>query len=619
MRVSRLQISNYNCIADADINFDKLPSVVMIVGRLRSAGASSNGSGKSTILNALCWATFGKELSRDKARSAAKVIMRGESSCQVTVTYTMDDGSKFEITRTRRRSGATVVTIDGITTSTATGGQEIIDKRLGFSYDLFTRTVVFGGDLSSFCRMTPAARMKTLEGLLGIEHFLVASDLAKEHVSEVNDRFVELSNQYADTVSAYRTSRNDFRGTVQALADKRIEHETALQSAMDELAKAVDAVEVAERKLGRLRSKANKRKEAYERDLARWQKSLSDLESVIADKVEFRASARSEWKSAEAELTRVEHEIEELEGAKPPAVCPTCRRPWPQDDSVPDTSKLHAEKRRLSPVVSDRKKAFDNLDDECVALKEERDALRNSRPTSPEERPDIEAAVDDLTEAEADLRAVMREIENQRAFDFQKPYRDSFHQSLRDLRQAKSRLHEGEAERTALARRIEALRYWQTGFGRDGIPSLLLESAAPTLNEIVKPLADELTDGAYTITFSSDKVGGRFVFSINASNSEGGQSHEDLSKGEATRVDLCVLFAIRKLMQDKASIRFEQVFIDELFDGLDDRGIELAAKLLRSKDIAHQVVFISHDEALQEAADATIMVEKVNGVSKVKQ
>lgn len=56
----------------------------------------------------------------------------------------------------------------------------------------------------------------------------------------------------------------------------------------------------------------------------------------------------------------------------------------------------------------------------------------------------------------------------------------------------------------------------------------------------------------------------------------------------------------------------------ELFDGMDEQGMEYAARLLRSKKLAKQIVFISHHHVLQDAADAMIVIEKKNGVARIR-
>lgn len=616
MRISRISINDFNCIASGVIDFDAMPQVVMIGGRTSSAGASSNGSGKSSVLNAVCWATFGKEMPRARPRGADRVIREGCRSCSVEVVYTLDDGSVFRVRRVRRASGGMVVEIGGKPTSTASGAQDIIDGTLGFSYSLFTRTVLFGGDVSSFCTMTPAERMKAMESLLGIDHYLRASDEAKSAASEISGRIESMDTLAYARATRYESARRDAQDVLSALVSAHVSHSRDMHECEELVRDALLALESAADEYGSVRSEAVSREQEYTEAISAWEASGKALQDRY---VEARVSvdeATSRRRRIDADISDVEDEIAEIEGPKRPDTCPTCKRPWPQDGPAPDTSRQHGRLRSLrearETAVRDRKSAGVSLRAAHSDIK----AHRAAKPKRSGSGRTVEELLDKVSMAEAELNAAVRRCGVQRAFDFGSDLRDRLNAALLATHAARSDINKGERRRQGLVRDRSVMEFWRDAFGRDGIPARLLSESAPALNYLIHPIADILTRGAYTVTFSTD-AGARSNFQINASNIEGGSTHADLSKGESARVDLCVLFAIRQFMQDRACLRFEQVFIDELADGLDEEGVELFSKLMRSGHVGKQVFFISHDSQLQEAADRTIWVEKRGGVSRI--
>lgn len=615
MRINRVIIENFGIVGNADINFDECPSLTMLGGRVRTGGASSNGAGKSTVFNAIAWATYGREL---RKRAARKVVRRGEKSCRVQVFFTLDDGSKFRVDRSRKRSGGASVKINGKQISTATGGQELIDRTLGFSYDLFVRTVIFGGDLSAFCRMTPAQRTQMLEEMLGIQHYLDASDVAKAAAKEHEEVLSRLEGKIADkrdrrtrAVQAMRSAAENVGGVlieheeeVESLRNDVCEHSADMQEALVELAEAYERLAEAD--------------SGYERQHAEWVSRCEELQRTLDQMLTERGDVRGKYTSLDSQIRATEGRLAELKRNVRPKFCPTCGKPTDNASKPIDLSKYEADlaamRKSLVIHAKSRDKAETAVETATMMLKR----ARADEPKRPDDSPEIDEIRERLVSTESDLKSASRLLRDRlESWDDAKPHREAFNAAWHELLSLDDATDEDYKKVREAKRKLRIMEYWQGGLSRDGIPSLLLDSVAPALNQYVKPLADVLTDRAYSIMFvNSISESGRTDFRVEVSNADGGEDYEDLSKGELVRTDLCVLFAIRELMQTKAKVRCDQIFIDELLDGLDDTGMEYAVRLLRSKKLAKQVVFISHDAKLQEAADGVIVMEKVNGKSR---
>jgi exonuclease SbcC len=224
-----------------------------------------------------------------------------------------------------------------------------------------------------------------------------------------------------------------------------------------------------------------------------------------------------------------------------------------------------------------------------------------------------------LTEAETLLFAKMRE-KYEHCADFD-PYTvldvrvDAFTKRVEE-----SRAKIAEIEDQMRNNRIMHKRYafWERGFSRQGIPAYLLDGAVPILNEAVHELANILTDNELIITFDSAATKGtQDVFGVSVDYVDGGDDYDTTSRGEHTRVDLAVLFAIRELLASRGRQQCTQLFIDEVFDGLDEAGAEAVILMLRTFHADKASFVITHDPAMKNLADSVITVDKSDGYSRL--
>lgn len=614
MRINSVTIKNFGAIGEGRVDFDALPSLVMVAGRLRSAGASSNGAGKSTLFNAMTWGLFGREM---KKRATVRVIRRGEKRATVTVKLTLDDGTVMTVERSRVRSGAAELLVDGKPFDTNTGAQEALERRLGFTYEQFTRTVVFGGDLSSFCRMTPADRTRMLEELLGISHYLDASTRARESLVAVQQELTTLIGLRESGRESIRTLRTDVQSLIALRHKAEREYDAVMEVRLSDIAAASLKAERLSRKLGEARRSAVGEIDEFNKKMAAWKKRLREAQEAVENADTQRSKALADVHAVEGEIETATRMLKSLRQRDRDRVCPTCHRPL-EGNSQPIDFKPHEDElARLNAV---REKRLAVVEKVKVSLKTARDAVADieaQQPPTPRETELVSRLREEVAVVEDRLSALIDNYQEACGEEPGDEYNSRLAGAMKRLRGALEDIGRRDAKINELEHQQSVLAYWQKGMARDGIPAMLLESTAPLLNNAVKPLTDILTDGAYTIRFTGGVTRGKADFKVEASNIEGGESYEDLSKGELTRVDLCVLFAIRALMADRAALRPEQVFIDELADGLDEQGMMAFTRLLKSKRLAKQVVFISHDQFLQEAADAVVRVTKKNGVSSI--
>ena len=151
----------------------------------------------------------------------------------------------------------------------------------------------------------------------------------------------------------------------------------------------------------------------------------------------------------------------------------------------------------------------------------------------------------------------------------------------------------------------------------------MLDESIPILNEYSKKISDILSNGKIQVTFNSDgkKRAGNAKLDIEVHSTESGNSYLKSSKGERRRIDLCVTLALRELIARRSTKSFDQVFIDEVFDGMDEEGAESVVALLRKYYSNKRVFVITHDSTIKSLLNSDrIVAQKVkHNQSEIRQ
>lgn len=202
MKIEKIVLCNLTSIeGEQTIDFTEEP--------LRSAGlfaiTGDMGSGKSTILDAICLALYNKaprfeniekilpeemELVTDKAqqiqaKSTANILRRGQKKGGVSVTFSTADGERYEATWTIRIKRTGTYDTPERTLKMLAPRKEVVDKTdiqksidqaIGLNYDQFTRTVILAqNSFANFLRAKTNDKAALLEKLTGTE---VYSDIS---------------------------------------------------------------------------------------------------------------------------------------------------------------------------------------------------------------------------------------------------------------------------------------------------------------------------------------------------------------------------------------------------------------------------------------------------------
>jgi exonuclease SbcC len=238
------------------------------------------GSGKSSILDAIAFALYGKTPTFEK--DTKSLIHQTQSECHVELRFEVD-GQVWRAARGLRRKGASGHQLerlasdepDAVALESVTGERAVrerVEQLLGMDFRAFCRSVLLAQNrFADFLRATPRDRNEVLKGVFGYERFDDALDAAKRRVAAAGLLLESLEREGSQLSSAREQLEAAERRLAVATA-----RSSALESARGPFEEAVAAATDARR-----RAEEAEAARARSREVASSLPSADDIDRVI--------------------------------------------------------------------------------------------------------------------------------------------------------------------------------------------------------------------------------------------------------------------------------------------------------------------------------------------------
>lgn len=170
MRINSIRLQNFRQHTDTYLEFDR--GLTGIIG--------ANGTGKSTILEAIAWALYGNPAARGLRDSIRSLRAPARASVRVELDFELG-GHRYHVARGLNTAELYLDRASIPIANSNSGVSEVLRRRLGMSREEFFNTYFTGQkELSLMAAMGATERGQFLSRLLGYERLRVAQDLARE-------------------------------------------------------------------------------------------------------------------------------------------------------------------------------------------------------------------------------------------------------------------------------------------------------------------------------------------------------------------------------------------------------------------------------------------------------
>jgi len=616
----KAEIHNFLAIGNAEVDFDAQGFVVVSgVNKCVDDGAKSNGSGKSSIFDALLWCLTGETIRGTK--DVSNIYTDDGALVKVNLLI---DGADYTILRAKDNSeyksalklykGTEDISGKGIRETA-----EIIQNKLpSIGADILRSVVIFGQGLPDrISNNTPSGRKQVLEKLSQSDFMIedlkerVANRLkavknalriSEDRLLEVNTRIksdedsvAEISAQIAELEAAtsmkiqLESMRKDLNSKqmlfAQHSADLAKKQETV--SAMREAYKAIHAQEASE--------------------LATMREGFS--ESIHACEVEI-AKHREILRASETNITKANSIVD---------VCPTCGRKLDgvfRPDTTEDVIRRDNAKRLIGEYESKIAEQKAQIE-KSAKLISERYADKTAEMTANGKR--LNEEIEELKRKSVSLSdEIMRdgaEVERRDKLLSDTESKLSLLNERLSAVMADKVLYEQkksyiEVEKEENTNRVSIVTSFNTVVSRD-FRGYLLVGVIEYMRKSAQRYASKLF-GTSNVLFEQD--GNNLNIGYN------GKLYENLSGGERQKVDIVMQLAVRDMLCNYLGFSCNILVMDEVTDNLDDEGCRGVMQLITDDLSDIQSVFIiSHRVgSLNIPYDKEITVIKAeNGVSSI--
>jgi exonuclease SbcC len=278
MRLNSLRLQNFRQHADTLITFDG--GLTGIIG--------ANGSGKTTILEAIAWALYGQDAARGKKETIRS--LRAGPSARVKVELDFElGGHRYRVERGLTQAELYLDGAEAPIANSLTGVTDMLRRRLGMSREEFFNTYFTGQkELDVMAAMAPSERAQFLSRVLGYERLRVAQRLVKERsrmlaaeaagvraampdAASVERMHADASERLAHATRRAEESTRRRDRAASAMADV-VPRWLAAQQEREQLQEALAELRVAESEVA-----------AYARDNERVERELAEIAAAEAE------------------------------------------------------------------------------------------------------------------------------------------------------------------------------------------------------------------------------------------------------------------------------------------------------------------------------------------------
>lgn len=514
--------------AFTEIEFTRSPSTLVI---------GENGAGKSTFLDALCFALFNKPFRNINKPQLVNSINGKDLLVEIDFkigrkNYMIRRGIKptvFEI-----YCNDELVDQDAALRDTQKYLEESILK---LNYKSFTQIVILGSaSFTPFMQLPLGQRREIIEDILDIQIFTVMNTVLKDKQNVLRETIRDIETQ-VEVAKQKATIQKSYIATLEENKAKKI---TEIEGKIDELDSTITT---------------------EQQNVT----TISEQKAELGNPEEKRRKLERYKDKFQSQINKVSKEIEFYENHDD---CPTCKQGIPHDFKHEIKAERVSKIQELKTATADLDEQFSDLD-----------------------RLITEVGVLDIAIMESNNNI----ISNQRFLQRLHVELGEARNNVANIDEEKSKLKEMAKEVTSAnnlkSEKNEEQHYYSVcaSLLKDtGIKTRIIKQYLPAINKLVNKYLAAMD---FFVQFNLDE---KFNETIKSRHRDK-FSYASFSEGEKQRIDLALLFTWRTIAKMKNSAATNLLILDEVFDSsLDNNGTDYVMTLLNTIGDDTNTFVISH-------------------------
>ena len=567
IKFHKVRFKNFLSTGDAftEIILDKKPTTLII---------GANGSGKSTVLDALTFGLFGKAFRKIPKTALINSINKKKTVVEVEFSI---GRKQYKVMRSIKPNKFEIYLNGSLIHQDANvrDYQAILEQQiLKLNYKTFTQVVVLGSSsFTPFMQLVTIERRNIIEDILDIQIFSVMNDVLKSRYAALRHELNEIKTNLKIGESKIQSQE----ATMKRLEENREGQMTKLK---DDIEKSDEQEAIYEGSIdifSRMLEQQNELKSDEDDVREKLQQTLSDERQFEADRKKF---------------------LKELKFYENNDECPTCKQDIETEHKehiCTDTSKNLEE---IGIKLSEREEQVQEINKRLLEIRDINQEISRIQTEIQKEQSHIIAG----QKYREKLNKQLSELEAQEHTDEDKEKLEKYRKALAQLQDMDKDL-------------VDKRHYYDLAeiLLRDsGIKTKIIRQYLPIMNKLINKY---LASMEFFVQFELDEEFNEQI----KSRYRDTFTYSSFSEGEKMRIDLALLFTWRSIAKLKNSVNTNLLILDEVFDSsLDEGGTDEFLKILNTLGSDTNTFIISHKgDSMNEKFNNIIEFEKAQNFSRV--
>lgn len=560
-----LTVNNFMSIKSMKIDLDNQGLVLINGINLDNPSARSNGAGKSSIIESLVYAVYGKTIRGIKAD--AVVNKNVGKNMKIFLDIVDDDGSEYRIARYRKHrvnKNSSKLYKNGvdITPKSEADFNNAVADLLQADYLTFTSSLLYSAESFKFTSSTDAEMKSTFDMMLGLETFTKCLEIARNSKKSIEgeisnitykiDTIQEKLSRIAEEIEDNCTKEKEFE-------EEHKERISELQSDADEIGIEIDKLNDDAVSINKSIKKAEKAVESAKNKVESAKEDMSqidELKEAISDTKSSIKSIENEIKSKKGIMEYHEETIEKEnkniekfnakikkflrdkekldDGIGQP--CPTCGQPLTKECLMPAKmeydekisqeqenidnkqgfiDRTNADIEKIKGEIQESSEELEQLKSDLSAFNEALELADDIVSAYDYAQEQYDDARDKLTSVKSDLKVVDSKIKTKvdehnrmlRLVETERKKTNPYSDIIKKLKEEQKEYGDNIVEmKDSISGKLEEksiLEFWEKAYSNQGIKSFILDDITPFLNKRVNKYLEKLASNHIEVVFST--------------------------------------------------------------------------------------------------------------------